>query len=162
MRAVMKVEGFIMVVGCAVLVMAILIAVICRYWLYKPTPWSDELARYVFLWISFIGMGYVTQAGAHIDVRLIDSIVNKRAKNPKKTLRIFIRISQVLSLAVLVISSVLYYQFFNARYPALSTALRIPMRIPYLSVMVGLVLMSVHMLSLLLLPADDPMGEKQE
>lgn len=158
MSALMKVEGFIMVLGSAVLVIAILIAVVCRYWLYIPTPWSDELARYIFLWVSFIGMGYVTQHGDHIDVRLVDTIIKSKAKNPEKTLRIIIRISQILTLAVLLISTVLYGKFMFARYPAISTSLRIPMRIPYLSTLVGLILMDIHETALLLLPTDDPLG----
>lgn len=162
MSALMKVEGFIMVLGSAVLVVAILIAVVCRYWLYIATPWSDELARYLFLWIAFIGMGYVTQAGDHIDVRLVDTILQSKAKNPEKALKIVIRISQFLTLAVLFISTVLYAKFMFARYPAVSTALRIPMRIPYLSTLVGLILMDIHEIALLLLPTDDPMGAGSE
>ena len=155
-----KAEGVIMVLGSVVLVAAVLVAVVCRYWLYIATPWADELARYAFMWIAFVGMGYVTQTNGHIDVQLVDTIINRHAKDPKKTLALFIRISQLITLAVLVISAVLYGKFMFARYPALSTALRIPMRIPYLSTLAGLLLMSLHELTLLFLPAEDPMGEK--
>ena len=161
MGLIMKLEGFIMVLGSAVLVIATLIVVICRYWLYIATPWADELSRYAFLWIGFIGMGYVTQANAHIDVQLVDTLINKYSKNPEKALKNVIRLSQLISLVVLVLSSVIYGKFMFARYPAISTALKIPMQIPYMSTLAGLVLMSVHELALLFMPVHDPMGKEE-
>lgn len=158
MGVFMKIESVFMVFGSALLVISVLIAVICRYWLYIATPWADELSRYAFLWFVFISMGYVTQIGGHIDVQLIDAILNKVAKNPQRALKVIIRLSQVMSIAVLVISTILYGQFMLARYPALSTSLRIPMRIPYMSTFVGLLLMCIHETALLFLPAVDPMG----
>ena len=158
----MKAESVFSVLGSVVLLAAVLIAVVCRYWLYIATPWADELARYLFLWIAFLGMGYVTQINGHIDVQLVDTIVYKHSKNPEKTMKFVIRVSQVLSLVVLVVSTVLYGQFMFARYPSVSTALRIPMRIPYLSTFVGLLLMCLHELSLLFLPFSDPMGMKED
>jgi len=158
MGFLMKLESALMVLGSAALVISVLIAVVCRYWLYIATPWADELSRYVFLWIAFISMGYVTQTGGHIDVQLVDAILNKFSGNPEKALGYMIRLAQGISLVVLVVSTVLYGQFMFARYPALSTALKIPMRIPYLSTFVGLLLMCIHETSLLFLPVTDPMG----
>lgn len=158
MGFLMKLESVLMVLGSAALVISVLIAVVCRYWLYIATPWADELSRYAFLWIAFISMGYVTQTDGHIDVQLIDTILNKVSSNPERALGYMIRLAQVISLVVLVVSTVLYGQFMFARYPALSTALKIPMRIPYLSTFAGLLLMCIHEASLLLLPVSDPMG----
>lgn len=156
-----KLESFIAILGAAVLIVAVLIAVVCRYWLYIATPWADELSRYVFLWIAFVGMGYITQYNMHIDVQLIDTIVKKRAADPQKVLAVFIRLAQVLSLAVLIISTVLYGKFLFARFPAFSPSLHIPMRIPYLSTFAGLLLMDLHELALLFLPTVDPMGTEE-
>ena len=149
-----SIESFLMVIGGAVLVIAILIAIVCRYWLYIATPWSDELARFVFLWIAFIGMAYVTQKNSHIDVRLIDSLLASKSSEKDRLLKIIIKLSQLISFAVLIISAVLYGKFMFARYPSKSPSLHIPMRIPYLSTFVGLILMSIHEFILLILPSS--------
>lgn len=158
-----SVESFLMVIWSAMLVAAILIAIVCRYWLYIATPWTDELARFSFLWLAFIGMAYVTQKEGHIDVRLIDSLLASKSPKKDRLLHIIIKLSQLISLAVLIISAVLYGKFMFARYPSMSPSLHIPMRIPYLSSFVGLILMSIHQFIILVLPSsiDNPEGSEK-
>jgi TRAP-type C4-dicarboxylate transport system permease small subunit len=36
-----------------------------------PLVWSEELARYLFIWISLIGWVFATRSGAHIRVSII-------------------------------------------------------------------------------------------
>lgn len=153
-NGLMKCESVFIGLGAIALTVLVLIAVLCRYALYIATPWADELSRYVFVWVAFVGAGYVTGKWDHIDVQLIDTIIRQKAKDPQKSINLMIKISKAVSLIVLCIFSVLYIQYMLRVYPSKSTALRIPMSIPLSSAMVGLILMSIQCLCVLILPEE--------
>ena len=48
--------------------------VIFRYILKSPLAWSEELARYLFVWVSFIGSVVAARRNQHIGVEML---VNK-------------------------------------------------------------------------------------
>lgn len=148
-----KIESVLITVGAFAIVAVTLTSVLCRYVLYIAVPWADELARYLFLWIAFIGMGYVTYKWNHIDVQLIDTILIKRAKDPDKAIKYVIKLSQILSLCVLLLSIYFYYfHYLKQLYPSISPSLQIPMAVPYSSVLCGLILMVFHCLCVIILP----------
>ncbi|MDR1932103.1 MAG: TRAP transporter small permease [Spirochaetales bacterium] len=49
----------------------VLLQVVMRYCLNLPLAWSEELARYLFIWISFIGWVFATRSGTHIRIGAI-------------------------------------------------------------------------------------------
>jgi TRAP-type transport system small permease protein len=46
----------------------VLLQVFMRYFLGSPLVWSEELARYLFVWISLIGWVFATRSGTHIRI----------------------------------------------------------------------------------------------
>lgn len=42
--------------------------VVCRYVLHNPLSWSEELARYLFIWLTFCGASVAFYEGTHIRV----------------------------------------------------------------------------------------------
>ena len=42
--------------------------VFMRYVLNMPLIWSEEFARYLFVWVAFIGAGYGVRRGIHISM----------------------------------------------------------------------------------------------
>lgn len=64
----------------AVLIAVIMLGVIFRYVLVNPLQWSEELARFLLIWIGFLGMNMATRQGQHLG---INSLL---AKLPKKTI----------------------------------------------------------------------------
>lgn len=46
----------------------VLLQVFMRYFLGSPLVWSEELARYLFVWVSFIGWIFATRNGTHIRI----------------------------------------------------------------------------------------------
>ncbi|MDR1933535.1 MAG: TRAP transporter small permease [Spirochaetales bacterium] len=63
-------EGFIMV--CFAVMGAVLaLQIFMRYVINMPLIWSEELARYIFVWATFIGAGYGVRKKIHISMELI-------------------------------------------------------------------------------------------
>ena len=50
-------EKIVLTFCTIVLVIAIFIQVVCRYILLISTPWAEELARYLFVWMAYLGGG---------------------------------------------------------------------------------------------------------
>jgi len=46
----------------------VLLQVFMRYVLGAPLVWSEELARYLFIWISYLGWVFATRSGTHIRI----------------------------------------------------------------------------------------------
>ena len=52
------IETFLMALITIALVAAIFIEVVCRYFLFISAAWAEELTRYLFIWLSYIGSAY--------------------------------------------------------------------------------------------------------
>lgn len=57
------------------LVSIMLLQVILRYVFNAPLRWSEELARYLFVWISFLGMYLAYRKGAHLGLDMLPHMV---------------------------------------------------------------------------------------
>ncbi len=51
-----------------VIFIVVLLQVFMRYFLGSPLVWSEELARYLFIWVSFLGWVFATRSGTHIRI----------------------------------------------------------------------------------------------
>ena len=56
----------------------IIFQVFTRYVLNMPLSWSEELARLLVVWLTFIGAGFVASRNAHIAVDLLAVYLPKR------------------------------------------------------------------------------------
>ena len=144
-KALNKFEVVFMIVSATILVVVVFWQVICRYFLYIPTPWAEELARYMFIALTFIGAGYCTSKREHIEIAIMDNLCMK-TKNPRKMMYILFIISTALGLVFLLLFANLYMDYLSqiAYFGQTSPSLRINMLIPMSSVMIGVILMIFH------------------
>lgn len=94
-------------------------------------PWSEELARYLFVWTAWLGAAIGVKRGAHFGVDLL-------VKSFPVLLRRLTRIV-VMAVAVFFLCVAIWKGFdlsINNWFQK-SPAMRIPMTFPYLSVPVG-------------------------
>ncbi len=61
--------------------------VITRFILPKPSPFTEELARFLLIWISFLGSAFAYRKGMHLG---IDFFVQKMAPASRKNIEYFI------------------------------------------------------------------------
>jgi len=75
--------------------------VVCRYILNVSLPWSEEISRYLFIWMSFLGAGVALKRGAHISV---DSLVTRLSEPGRR------RIENLVAVLVFAFALLLLYQ----------------------------------------------------
>jgi tripartite ATP-independent transporter DctM subunit len=68
---------------CAITVL-VTVQVFARYVLNNTPPWSEELCRYLFIWVSFLGACVATRRAAHLGV---DSLVSRLPAGAREVLR---------------------------------------------------------------------------
>ncbi len=88
------IEKFIIAAGLLVLSTIVVGTVITRYFFGYSPDWSDELPRFIVIWVTFIGMSYCVRKGEHV---VIDVLLNKLKVKLKKYLAMFILILCFLS-----------------------------------------------------------------
>ena len=64
-RLLAKGEGWVLITLVVVMTVVVLLQVIYRYLLAQPLHWSEELARYLFVWISVLGAALSVQRRGH-------------------------------------------------------------------------------------------------
>ena len=131
-----KFEEVLSVICLAIMVILVFMQVICRYVLHAALPWSEEIARFLFLWIIWLGASYATKEKKHIRLDIIVSRLKGKVQIAVSA------VAYIVWLAFMCILSVLSLQLtaniFNLGQ--ISTAAAVPMWIPYGSVAAGSIL----------------------
>lgn len=128
---------------CAVLLsvttIVIFMQIVCRVF-GLPLSWTEEIGRYMFIWLIYIGCASAIRKRKHICVELLDLVLKERGR--------FV-LSIISNVIFLIFVGILtYYGFFVVQRVAsqLSPAIRMPMSIPYASVLVGSALMFIRLI----------------
>jgi len=124
------------------MVSAVFAQVFYRYVLKSPIPWAEELARFLFAWVTFLGASVAAKQKAHTGVELFISFL-------PKTLQRIVALATYLICMVFVML-VGGYGFLLAANTTTqhSPALHLPMSIPYAAVPLGSLLMLVYFIYL--------------
>lgn len=62
---------YVMIVAIAVMFAAVVLQVVSRYVAKMPFPWVEELARYLMIWVGFLGCGIAARRGAHVSITFL-------------------------------------------------------------------------------------------
>lgn len=127
-----KLEYSILVVLSIVTVVVVFAQVVCRM-TGQSLPWSEELARYCFIWMICIGTSYAVKLNK---LTSVDVLVNLSKGNTRKLFSLFV------SLMILAFSGVVVYYGTGAcvkmlKFGQTSPALNIPKGYIYLAAPVG-------------------------
>ena len=129
----------ILMVAATLLVAA---QVVTRFILKVPLPWSEEIARYMFLWLTWVGAAYATKERKHVR---IDIVYEKLPEAGQKVCTIISTVIWIVFLAIMVYLSVrLTASVASGGQIAVGSG--IPMWIPYASIPVGMGLMLFRLL----------------
>jgi len=133
-----RLEEIILVTMFSGMVLVIFYQVIMRYVFNNSSSWSEELGKFLFVWISWLGISIGARRGEHIKISLIvDKMTFKAA-----------RITNIVTESIVIlISGMTAYYAYTLVLSQSSTpfaAIKISMSWGYLAVCLGCVLMCVR------------------
>lgn len=111
----------------------IFIQVIMRYVFSNSLSWSEELARYVFIWLIYLGISYGAKVRKHIK---IDAALRMFPQQVRPYVTIIGDIFFLL-FAIYITITGFKYVGMQAAYNKVSPALHIPYKYVYAAPMVG-------------------------
>ena len=106
-----------------------------RYVLNDSLAWTEEIARYGLMWVTFIGAAMVTRRNSHIAVTLLTELL---PAGPARVLRALIDVIVLVFLTLLAYFSVLIVQRMQFQR---MTVIDLPMSLVYGGVALGCFLM---------------------
>lgn len=139
-----KILGKTLILIMSIMVINVLWQVFSRYFLGSPSSFTDELARYLMIWVGVLGAAYVSGKNKHV---AIDVLPSKLSEKTQKKLKLIVKILIILfSLFALVIggSRLVYITYVLQQY---SPALQMPLAAVYMVLPISGVLIIYYKIS---------------
>lgn len=126
-----------------IMTVTVLLQVFFRFVIKNSLPWSEELARYIMIWLVMLSAGLAFDQNSHIGVDfIVDYITNPGFKKVVKVFSYFL----IGLFCVFIISW--GYRLADSVSVQKSPAMRISMFWPYLSIPVGGIIFMVQTIKL--------------
>ena len=137
-RVVDAVMSFVVGVCVAAFTTITVAQVFCRYVLGSSLFWSDELATFLFAWVTFLGAGSAMRRGDLVGVDFITKALSPRLRN------LVAMAAQLLIVAFLAVVLVYGVELIRGSADVESPTLQISMAWAYLSVLFLAPVMILH------------------
>lgn len=135
-----KLEMSICIVLMSILTIVLAVQVFFRYVMGASLSWSEELSRYMFVWLVYIGIPYGCKVMRHIK---IDAGLFVFPKHMRKYVVI---VGDIIFFGFAI--AIVYYawglEMKQIKFGQLSPAMQIPMWIPYGAPLVGFFLTAIR------------------
>jgi TRAP-type C4-dicarboxylate transport system permease small subunit len=125
----------------AFLVVVVVVSVFCRYILLWPITWSEEVGRYVMIWLGFLAASIAVRQGLHVGV---DFVVQWARPGTAVWLK---RLARAATAGFLLVVTVYGFILVTDLWSQYSPVMDIRMTWPYLAIPVGSLLMLLQMLT---------------
>ena len=116
------------------MVCIVFVQVIMRYLMGHSISWSEELTRYMFVWMIYAGVTLGIKSGIQIKIDVVDMIFKG---NAIKTVRILEHILTIVAILFAAYGSIM---LIKVGFRATSPSLHVPMWIMYMVFPVGFLL----------------------
>ncbi|MGO4918096.1 TRAP transporter small permease [Maribacter spongiicola] len=137
-----KIDAFLgktLVLIMSIMVINVLWQVFTRYVTGNPSSFTDELARYLMIWIGVLGAAYVSGRNLHVAIDILPLRQNKKTQKKLKIMVTILVILFVFFAFVIGGSRLVYISYVLGQQ---SPALQLPLAIVYLIIPVsGLLIM---------------------
>ena len=139
--------GILVIAVCDV----VLLQVLMRYLFAYPNPWSEEVSRFCFIWMSMLGASLAVAHRSHFRFDQVTGRLTPRAKQAVETFAGAV----VLLFALLLIGTGI--ALMDLTLGERSAALNLPVALVYAAAPASGVLMAIHLLAG---PADGDAGQR--
>lgn len=117
------------------MVINVFTGVIYRYVLNNAIYWTEELARYLMIWMGYLAMSMVIRGEENVSVSFV---LNWLPVKARRFIKVLGHLAIGVFLAIVFRESLKYMRILRIQT---TPALQLPMAVPYLSVTVGAALM---------------------
>lgn len=128
-----KIETVLLTVLFAEAIIVGFLQVVCRFVFKSSLPWSEELLRFSFIWLTYFAASLGLMKGSHssVDV-LLDRL-------PKKVRSVFCVLIEILATVFVVVIFCCAIQLISMQVQTrqLSAAMRLPMYVPYGGILIS-------------------------
>lgn len=120
--------GYFLAFLMAIMTLDVLWGVLTRYALGSQADWSEELARFLLIWIGILGAAYASGHNLHLSIDLLKPKLKTQGQT--RLTHLINGIIILFALAVLVIGGI-RLMYITQVLGQLSPAMRIPMTVVY-------------------------------
>ncbi|HZG72376.1 MAG TPA: TRAP transporter small permease [Chondromyces sp.] len=153
-------EEYLLIVLSSFTVILIFTQVFMRYILGDSLTWSEEIARYAFIWMIYLGVSYGVKKNKHLGVDAFTMLFEKKGQ---------LIVGMIANLSFLVFSLVITYYGFDIvmRVTRESAAIQLPLEWVYAAPVVGMILTSIRLVQNIILDIkelqkmDQPVSDEQ-
>lgn len=135
-----QLEKWFLIVSLIVMVLVTFMQIVLR-WFNAATVWAEEFSRYVMLYQVWVGASYAVHEDAHIR---ITALIGKLSGGRRRGMDLVV-LTQLLLFALWLTVEGCVLVGKIAAMGQVSSAMRIPMTIPYASVPIGGALMTIRL-----------------
>lgn len=144
---------WLLVLLMSVMVLAVTWQVVSRYVLASPSSWTEEVARFVLIWIGMLGAAYAFRTRMHIGLDLLPAKLTGAAA--RRLRRITAGLIMLFAVTVLIIGGgSLVHLTWELRQT--SAALGLPIAFVYGVIPLSGVLITLYSAAALTTAADEP------
>jgi TRAP-type C4-dicarboxylate transport system permease small subunit len=132
-------EEYILIVLSICTVIIVFTQVVMRYVFGESLTWSEEVARYVFIWMIYVGISYGVQKEKHLGVDAFPMLFEKKGR---------IIIDMIASFSFFIFAVVMTYFGLDIvlKVTRESAALELPLEWVYAAPVVGMILTSIRLI----------------
>ncbi|MBM4761361.1 TRAP transporter small permease [Bacillus sp. B15-48] len=123
-----------------VLVVVVFLQVLFRFVFEQPLAWTEELSRYLLVWLTFLGAGYGMSIKAHPSVEIL---YEKAGPALKKVLSVVTTVLIIFFFWQVIVNSL---EFIGKSMTQTSPVLRLPMGLIYTVIPISSVLFVINLL----------------
>lgn len=139
-KCLSMIENAVIILGLSAMFLILLAQVIMRYVFSSPLTWSEEAARFIFVYVSFIGISYAYRQKGHIRMEVV---VNLFPQAVRRGLEVLINLGTIALFCYMIPFS---FRFIGIQAGVKATATHIPMSIVYTALPLGMALSCVRLL----------------
>lgn len=121
----------------AMMVVTTSLQIICRVF-FSALSWSEEVTRYLLVYLTFLGASSVYKRSGHISVLVFQQLLSPKLQ---KLVSVFVII---LCGAFFTMATVYGIKYMGLQGTQLSAAIRIPMKYIYMSIPIGFSIMILY------------------
>ncbi|MEQ3551647.1 TRAP transporter small permease [Pseudonocardia nematodicida] len=128
-------------VACALLLgvlAAVLLQVVTRYVFGTPLSWTEEIARFLLVWLTFVAAGYVMSRRLHI---VVDLLVDRLGARGSRAVDVFAALVVLVTSATMAIAGA---GFAAGSVALLAPATSLPLTVVYSAAVAGFGLLFLH------------------